>query len=31
MFSSSYNKGVGLGYVCIAVALLAVITFATQL
>lgn len=31
MFSSPQSKGVGLGYICIAVAVLAVVTFATQL
>lgn len=31
MFSPSYNKGFGLGHVCVIVALLAVVTIATQL
>lgn len=31
MYSPSYNKGIGLGHVCIVVAVLALLTLATQL
>ena len=31
MYTSSYNKGFGLGQVCVVVALLAVLTLVTQL
>ena len=31
MFSSSFSKGFGLGHVCLVVAILAIVTFATQL